>query len=417
MKTFKALLVSSLLLGVAGQAVADCAADATVRDVNTAFAKGQKADKAGNAKSALNFYVEAQAYTCDPNPVAAAAAGRAAALAKPLGDAASAKGDHRAAFESFENGGHFKDADRALIAWTSAQPDDPELYEKARVHFDSRASASFRENEKTRLAITGAYSLDSSFVARVKSMPTTGVERALQAEARAFNDAYLQKRLELVQSRPENPLDTAATQQYLTKAQALQKQFPKDALGESQQALELVRRWGVKTTNVSESAAFERRRNERAQVRVTALTSKYAAAPDLLGAAKDYLSHLEGGSEAAAPRLAKIRSLAEKHGDAAANKQKLMLAVDYYRVAGADAKAERANEQMQARAQQQMQPAIDAAKRDAAAMAESFGNPEQIEAMKRQAEAMQRQLRESAAAKQTPAAKKSRDDLAKELGM
>jgi hypothetical protein len=212
-------------------------------------------------------------------------------------------------------------------------------------------------------------------------------------------------------------LDTAAAQQFLIQAQALQRQFPKDLLGESQQMLELVRKWGIKTTNSNEAAAFEKRRHERAQVRVAALMGKYSGAPELLDAAQGYLHHLEGGSEAAEPRVAKIRVLAEKLGDAAANKQKLLLAIDYYRLAGADAKAARANEQVQARAMQQMQPSIDAAKRDAAAMAASFGDPEQVEALKRHAEAMQRQLRESAAAKQAPAAKKSRDDLAKELGM
>lgn len=417
MKPVSTVIAALLLLAGADLAQADCAADATVRDVTASFAKGQKAEQSGDAKAALGHYVAAQEYTCDPNPVASQAAERAAAIARPLGDAAVAKGNHESAFDYYERGGLFKAADKALIDWTAARPDDPALYDKARQHFEYRASPAFQENEKARLAVTGAYSLDSSFVTRVRNMPAAGVERALQDEAAAFQDAYLQKRVALVHSRPEDPLDVAGQQQYLARARALAAQFPQDPLGKSRDSLELVQSWASKSANAGEPEAFARRVQERAQIRVTALTQKYAADPQLLEAATDYVSYLPGDSSARDARVVAIKAQAEKLGDAAAGKQQLMLAAEYYGVAGADAKAQRANEQLQALAQSRMQPSMDAARKNAEAMAAQFADPAKRAELQRQAQEMQRQMQESAASKQTPAAKQSQDDLAKQLGM
>lgn len=417
MKTVSSLIAAVLLCAGAGLAHADCAADATVREVTASFAKGEQAEKAGDTKAALGHYVAAQEYTCDPNPVAGKAAARAAAIAKPLGDAAAAKGNHEAAFDFYQRGGHFRAADKALIDWTAARPDDPELYDKARQHFEYRASPAFQQNEKVRIGVTGAYSLDASFMTRVKNMPTAGVERALLAEAAAFQDTYLQKRVALVQSRPEDPLDVAGQQQYVARAQALAAQFPRDHLRESRDALELVRRWGVKTVNAGEREAFERRMQERAQTRIAALTQKYPADPGLLEAATDYVTYLAGESAGKDARIVAIKSQAEKLGDAAAAKQHLMLAAEYYGVAGADAKAQRANEQLRVMAQSRMQPAIDAARRDAEALAAQFADPAKRAELQRQAQEAQRAMQESAKAKRTPAAKQSDDDLARQLGM
>lgn len=417
MKSLKSIVAASLLLAASAPGYADCAADATVRDVRESFALGQKAERAGDLRAAFGHFVAAQEYTCEPNPVAAAAAARAAALSRPLAQAAGAKGDHAAAFDFYERGGHFRDADRALMAWTDAKPDDPELYLRAVKHFEYRASTAFPENESVRLAVTGSYGPDSSFLARVRGMPTRGVERALIAEATAFDDNYLQQRLALAQSRPENLLDSTARQKYIASAQALHARHPGDALSESRKALDLVRQWRLATTDPEEARLFDRRREERANVRVTALTGKYAGAPDLLAAAEDYLVHAGSTDEARARRASGIRSQAEKLGDAALAKQKLMLAGDYYAAARAEDKARRVQEQLNARAQQQLQPAIDSARQAAQDLAAGFSDPAQVAAMQQQAREMQRRLQESAAAGRKPAAQKSSEDLAKELGM
>jgi hypothetical protein len=416
MKSIKLTVAALLLLAGTGQALADWACTQP-KVVQAAYAKGQSLERNGKMVEALKAYNEAQVNACADNPQVAEAAKRAAAVALPLGDAAKAKGDHAAAFDYYERGGHYKAADQALIAWTAVQLDDPNLYQKAFKHFEYRAMPAFRANEALRLAITGSYSLDSSFVARVNAMPAQGVERALIAEAATFNESYLQKRVALVQSRPDNPLDFAAQQQYVARAQVFATQFPKEYLHDSRKALDLVQRWSSATANSGESQAFEKRMRERAQIRVTALTQKYSGDPELLEEVMNYANYLPGAADTQPANVAKIKTQAETLGDAAAAKGRSLMAVAYYQVADADAKAKRLNDQVTARAQAQMQPEIDAAKQSAAAIAAQYSDPNKVAELKRQAQEMQRQMQESAKAKQTPAAKKSRDDLAKELGM
>lgn len=411
------LLIASLGLLGASRAMADCGASATIKDVRRAHATGQKLEQSGDRAGALAAYVAAQEYTCEPNPVAADAARRAAAVARPLGDAARTRGAHAEAYDYYERGGHFTDADRALGQWIAAQPDDPELYWKALKHVEYRSLDAFRSNEQARLAVTGAYSLDPALAARVKAMPEQGAQRALQAEAAAFNEAFLQEHVALIQARPDNPADIAGQQRWLARAQAVQARHQRDYLRESRAALERLRQWGVKSVNAGEPEAFARRRAERAQARVQLLTQKYAGAPDLLDAATDYVTYVTSESEAQAPQTAKIRRQAEQLGDAASARKRFQLAIDYYGVAGADAKADRAREQMQAWAREQMQPTIDAMQRDAQAMAAQFKDPARVEELKRQAAEAQRSLQQSAQKRDPAAARKSKDELASELGL
>lgn len=417
MKSMHTLFAATMLLAASAPGFADCAAEASVRDVTEAFAKGQKAEKAGDTRTAFEHFVVAQEYTCEVNPVAGSAAARAAALSKPLAETATAKGDREAAFDLLERGGHFQAADQALLAWADANPDDANLYLKSVQHFEYRTSPAFSENEVARLKVTGKYTVDNGLVERVRGMPKRGVDRALDAETAAFDEQHLRQRLALVQSRPENLLDEEARKQYTSSAQALQARHPGDALSESRTALDRVRQWSQAAGNAGERRAFDKRLMERANLRITALTGPYAGAPDLLAGASDYLTFLALDDRARAGREAAIRIQAERLGDTAMARDKLLLASDYFAVARADDKARIAQERFNARQQQQMRPAIDAARRDAQELAASFGDAAQIEAMQKQAREMQRKIQESKATGRKPAEQKSRDELAKELGM
>ena len=75
----RAALACSLLVA-ASSAYADCAADATVADVQRLFAAAQKFEHEGRDDRAFHAYIGAQQYTCEPNPVAKQAAQRAAVL-------------------------------------------------------------------------------------------------------------------------------------------------------------------------------------------------------------------------------------------------------------------------------------------------------------------------------------------------
>jgi hypothetical protein len=389
--------IASCLIGVIGLftlngAYADCAADATVADVRKAQARGQQLEKSGDARGALAAYAAAQAYTCEANTVATEAARRAAALAKPLGDAAKAKGDHAAAFDFYERGGHFAAADREMLARMQAAPDDIALYSEALRHVQKHGLPAFQANEAVRLAVTGAYTLDPTMTQAIAAMPVKATERALAAEAAAFNEAWYEQYAALIRARPENPTDFTALQQYAARMQAFQSQHRGDPLKDPVEALERVQRWQTQVVDNAQAAALARKRAERAEARATLLTQKYADAPKLLELALDYLAHSTGDSEAQQPRLLKVRRQAESLGDAALAKKRYHLAIDYFDVAGADDKAGRARTQLQAMAQQQMQPTLAAMQRDAEALKAQFSDPARIAEMQRQAQEMQRAL-------------------------
>jgi hypothetical protein len=393
-KPIACMLVAALGALTAETTVADCAAEATVADVREAYARGQQREQAGDARGALGAYVSAQQYTCDINPVDADAARRAARLALPLAAAAKARGDHAGAFEILEMGGHFAAADGALLAWIAAQPDDLALYARARQHFSYRALPAFQENEELRLSLLGAYKVDPRHLALVKAMPVRGVERALADEAAAFDEQYLNGYQELIRSRPENTTDIAALQQFTVHAQAFHARHGRDALRESLQALQRAQAW-EREADPKVAAGLGKYRVERAASRAALLTEKFADTPALLERALDYLAHGTGDTAARESALVRVRQQAEALGDGAAAKQSFQLAIEFYGIARADAKADRLQAQRQVLAQQQMQPSIAAMQRDATALMAQFADPQKVAEMKRQALEAQRALQGS----------------------
>jgi hypothetical protein len=417
MRHIASVALATLGMFTTGNVLADCAADATVAEVRAAHARGQQQEKAGDTRGALAAYVIAQQYTCELNPVDADAARRAAALARPLGDAARARGDHAGAFELYEMGGHFAAADSALMAWVAAQPDDVSLYVRARDHFNYRSLAAFAANEELRLKVTGAYQPDPRYLALVKAMPVRGVERALADEAAAFDEQYLGAYQALIRSRPENLTDFAAVQQFTARAQAFHAQHPRDAVEDSLQALQRVQAW-EREVDAKRAASLGKLRIERAAARAALLTGRYADTPALLEQALDYLGHGTGDTAAQEPAMAQVRRQAEGLGDKAAAKQSFELAIEYYAIAGIDTMAERMRTQRQAQAQQQMQPGLLAMQRDAEALKAQFADPQKVAEMKRQALEAQRAMQAGAASKaRGNSGSNSADSLAAELGM
>src|SRR5690606_5194337 len=298
MKILATSMLGAMGLMAVNSAWADCAADATISDVKQAYARGQQLEKSGDARGALSAYVAAQEYTCDPNPVAADAARRAAVIAKPLGDAAKAKGDHAAAFDFYERGGHFAAADHALVARIHQAPDDSALYAESLRHTRYRVLPAFQANEAVRIKVTGAYTLDPDLLKVVETMPVKATERALAAESAAFDEAWMAEYVALMNGRPQNPADFVALQEFAGTMQAFQARHRKDPLQDSLDAMAQLRKWESQVLDNTLAATLARRRAERAEARATLLAQKYAAAPKLLELAIDYLGHSSGDSSA-----------------------------------------------------------------------------------------------------------------------
>ncbi|HKE94414.1 MAG TPA: hypothetical protein VKB34_08935, partial [Povalibacter sp.] len=354
-------LVAILCLGAAGDVLADCAADSTVQQTQQRFANGQKLERAGDVAGAFHAYVAAQDYTCDPNPVEGPAAQRAAALALPLGAAAEKSRDFEEAFDIYEAGGQYAAADRALMSWVRANPDDPGAFSKAREALDYRSLPAFAANNKVRLAVTGAYKLDPQNVAEILAMPAKGAERAFQKEAAAFNEDFLRGYMQQIQSRPEDLTDVDALQTWAGGFQAFLQKWSRtgddNLMKSSLAALDLVHSWSVAATDRALSEKLAAQRNVRLEQRATVLVNSYAAAPRLLDAAISYRSAVHTENETARQAtIAAIRSQAAQLGDAASSRQRYSLALDYYEVAGQRDKAEAVQEKVRKLAMARMQP-------------------------------------------------------------
>lgn len=413
-------IVAALALGAANSAFADCAADATIADTQQSFSRAQKMEAAGNLNAAFHNYVAAQAYTCDPNPVELEAARRAAPLALQLGGEAEKKRDFGRAFELYDQGGQYAAADRALLAWIRANPDDPSVFGRAREATGYRALPAFTSNNKIRLGVTGSYRMDPALQAEVLAMPQKGFDRAMQKEMATFNEDFLKYLVQRSQTRPDDLADMAALQSWGKTQEALaQKWIAKggDPIKLSRDSLGLADTWARATYDQALSTKLMSQLDHRQESRAHLLTTSYAGAPELLDTAINYQMNVRLIDDAARrSRTDAIRTQAGQLGDAANAKQRYGLAADYYRVAKQDAKAVEAQDKQQKLAMAKMQPQIDQAKQHAERMKAEYSDPAKVEAMKEQARKMQQSIQQQQQANAKSNAKKA-DDLEKELGM
>lgn len=392
---------------------ADCAADSTVADVRRAHAKGEEHERAGRMPEALYAYVKAQGYTCDPNPVEADAAKRAAALSLPLASEAEKKGDLETAFDLYERGGHYAAADRVLMARLRANPDDTVLVARALQHFRNRALPAFQSNNRVRLAAAGAYTPDAALLAEVTSWPAQAAERAFEREAKLFHTQYLAERVKLEQSRPDDPTDIAALQSAGAREQAFVTRWPEDPLEASRRQLGLVHIWAGMISDRAVSERLAQRVSEIATQRAALLVQKYREAPSLLDAAMAYHGVAAGDPGLFEQRAGEVKRLALWLGDQAKSHGRYTLAAAYYEVADAKDRAEAMRETQRQLALQKMQPRIEQAQRAAQDLARSLGDPAQVSELRRQAEEARKAIEQSRSSQ--PA--KSADDLERELGL
>ncbi|MDX1635221.1 MAG: hypothetical protein R3280_11315, partial [Marinobacter sp.] len=164
-----------LALAVAPVAWADCVDGITVDEARDHWNQALAHEEGGRAGAAVIAYRQAQGYICGGvNPVELEAARRAAPLAKQLAAALEQQdrliagmresADNWGAFEWYEAGAHFAEADRVLFVALTKQPEDLALFDRARQHFGNRSLPSFSANNRTRLQAVAGYSLDRSLL-------------------------------------------------------------------------------------------------------------------------------------------------------------------------------------------------------------------------------------------------------------
>jgi hypothetical protein len=208
-----------------------------------------------------------------------------------------------------------------------------------------------------------------------------------------------------------------AMQAFIASQQGFARKWgDQNAIKASRDALGLVRSWSSATNDLALSARIETQRKQRIEQRVATLTKNYSGAPKLLEDAMDYQSSALLEDSVAKVRIDAIKAQALRLGDEASARQRLMLAAEYYDVAGDDAKATAARDQQQKAAMTRMQPSIDQMKKQAEQMQKEFSDPAKIQAMREQALAMQKSLQQQRQAHAGTKAQRA-DDLEKELGL
>jgi hypothetical protein len=408
------LLVGTLLL--TGRAHGDCAGD-SVADKKRLYESAQAFERAGKKADALRKYRAAEGYACEPhNPYEDDAAKRAAPLGVELGAAAEKQGDLRRAFQAYEDGGHYAIADRIFMQITRAAQDDPNAYQSALEHYRNREGAFVSNNAAALRAVPG-YKLDPKYMAEVRAMPAQGVERAFERERAAWNEQYLREYVQLIQSRPDDPLDGDAMQRFgASQASFVQKWQDANPTKASRRALQDMRQWGMAGNDENLRKSTQARFAQLVEQRATTLRTAFHRAPKLLEDAMDYYRLVNGDQAQLDGELRAIRSHALQLANLANDKQRYMLAAEYYSVAGENAKATAARARQQQLSMQKVQPSIDEARKQAEEIQKQFADPAQVEAMRRQAEAARQSLQQ-----QQQQAKKrnkqSADELEKELGL
>jgi hypothetical protein len=217
----------------------------------------------------------------------------------------------------------------------------------------------------------------------------------------------------LVRSRPES-IDVAEQMAAGSRERAFLQKWSEELLKKSLGELKVLREWSEVERAPTIQASIKAQLVKRAEERAGALTTSYNGAPELLEAAKDYASAFED-LKPAEPRLAAIKSTARKLGDEAEAKGQLGLAYNYFKVADDGVKARAVQKRHEQIALKKMQPDIDEAKRAAASLREQYSDPAKVEAMRKQAMAMQAAMR--AQRPSAERAKQDADDLQKELGL
>ena len=414
--TIAVLLAGTLLL--IGRAHADCAGD-SLSDKKRIYERAQALERAGNKEDALRGYSAAQGYACEPhNPYEDDAAKRAAPLGLELGAAAEKKGDLRRAFQAYEDGGHYAVADRVFMQITRAEQDHPNAYQSALEHYRNREGAFISNNAAALRAVPG-YKLDPKYMTEVRAMPAKGVERAIERERMAWNEQYLREYEQLIQSRPDDVLDADAMQRFGAAQQAFAQKW-KDADADptkaSRRALESLKMWGMTGGDENLQKSAQARFDQLIEQRATTLRTAFHRAPKLLEEAMDYYRMRDGDAAQLEGELRAIRSQALQLANQANDKQRYLLAAEYYGVAGERAKADQARAKQQQLSMQKMQPSIDEARKQAEELQKQFGDPSQVEAMRRQAEAARKNLQQQQQAAQKRN-KQSADELEKELGL
>jgi hypothetical protein len=410
-----------LILSLASPAVlADCADGLSVIETKQALANGSKLEAAGRYWSAINAYHKAQDYVCDMggNPVAPEAIKKAAALGRKQGKLASQNGNwfndsslSPGAFQWYEQGLLFAEADKALITALKQKPDNMSLSGFAQQHFATRNASYFIPNNKLAVATLGGYQLDQSQLAYVTQLPSINVKRLLDSYAGVLPDSYLSEFANLdKQSYVKDSNDILANMKVQQLGADFQQHWHSDRLDDSNNLFDQADSWARQNTAVPVSDKLSQQVQLARIAHADRLLQKYSDAPQLLG---DALSIYQQTDQKT--KLQSAKQKAAQYAQQAMQAENYNLANHFYGLAGDDENAALAQAKMDQKGAEMAESMASGYAAQAAKMQKMFSDPERIKELQQQALKLQQQLQSKQQNNNT--AQKAQEQLESDLGL
>ncbi|MBT1062374.1 hypothetical protein KJY73_02260 [Bowmanella sp. Y26] len=411
------LLMVGLLYLTSHTSLADCVGG-SFKDRKNAFQNAESFRQLNQPWLAIQSYKEAQGYICDKDSENifqqairyAAQIGRMHGdIAKQQGNLLGGQGHPPGAFEWYELGGHFKDADNALIAAVKASPDQLSIVDTALQHFSKRALPSFVTNNQAQIKVTGAYQVNPDDLHLVRSVPITQLQALLKQAQEAVPETYLEQRLELEIKRDSLGRNIASAMQLNQQAASFEQKWRPDPLEQVDSLLSQGRDW----LRLVSPIATQEQYTQQVQQQHIALAKRllrFAQSHELLSAA---VSHMHMAD--AQNMLESAKAIASAQGDKAMTQGMPQKAMQFYQISEEYDKENQASALLEQQAEQDAQQ-VEADMPDFAVMQELLNDPQAIQRLQQQALEMQKQaleLQKSLESQQ----QQDTDSLAKELGL
>ena len=409
----KRLLPLALLALAIGSApvLADCVADLSVSEAQRAYQQGQTLEASGNLWDAINEYDRAQGYVCETggNPVAQQALAKAMALGTRQGKSEEQKGNlfndgkPAGAFQWYEKGARFADADHVLIAALKKSPDNMPVAAFAQEHFKLRGQDYFANNNRAAIALGGGYRLNPDYGPYVANLPTANIQRLLNSYQSLLPETYLQALAQLAQQKDAiKPGDQLAALKWQQASHAFVQQWHSgggvggsDKQGDRLQAVrDLFGQAWQWTQQVGDYRAADRLRAQIDQARLAhaeRLLKSYTSTAALWESARDVYRDLDQTAQ-----LKLLTQKAKAYADQAMAAGHYQRASEFYYLIEDYDNEQLARSKLDAQAEQVAQELQLGSAEQLAELQKLYGNPQKIQELQQQAINMQQQLEEQA---------------------
>jgi hypothetical protein len=422
MKSIFTTFSGALALGfIAHTSLADCVADLSAADARRVYQEATQLEATGKLWDALLKYDTAQGYVCDDggNPVAKQALDKAIALGNQQGKVEEQKGNFYkdgkpvGAFQWYERGAQFAAADRTLIAALKKDPSNIQISAVAQEHFKVRSEAYFAANNKSAIAASGGYQLDTSYDTYVRSLPPTNIDRLLASYQILLPDTYLQAFAKLEQQKEAlKPGDMAGIINIQQQATSFHQQWKTDRIEDIRKAFDEAHSWTQQVRDYQEAEKLTEKIAQARLAHADRMMKSYSSTLEFLESAIEIYNQYDKESQIKA-----AKQKAADYADQAMAANQYERASRFYSLIGDHDKEQQARDKLEAQTDQLAQDAQAGSAAQLAEMQKMYSDPQKIQELQKQAQEMQRQIEAQQNNAKSETYQKESDELEEELGL